>query len=73
MNYICTTQHTFISYLSCCFDQGPNKKQHEERKSYPASQLEGDSSLGIEGTGAKAGGWLFTLHLQLGSMEWKGG
>lgn len=41
MNYICTTKNTFISYLSCCFDQVPNKKQHEERKSYPASQLGG--------------------------------
>lgn len=53
MNYICTTKHTFISYLSCCFGQGPNKKQHEERKPYPASQLEGILPLAGKARGPK--------------------
>lgn len=41
MSYICTTKHTFISYLSCCFGKMPNKRQYKDRRAYSGSQLEG--------------------------------
>lgn len=73
MNYICTTKHTFISYLSCCFGQGPNKKQHEERKSYPASQLGGILSLALKASEPKqeAGSSLCTFSQE--AWNGKGG